>query len=256
MVMLGFGAWLRHEVGVLSAVAAVVLVPPVNLAALALVAVLFGRRRLAGWSLVLLLLLALPLVSVLLLRGLESWPPPPPPGAAPQAVVILGGDVRRVDGAAIDVAGPLSLERLQAGAALARATHLPILVTGGLVDPEGPPVATLMAKSLAADFASPPRWVEPASRDTWENARFTAAMLLPAGIRTVYVVTHSWHMRRALLAFAGTGLAAIPAPLPPDRAITFHIGLLVPRVAGWRNSYFALHEWIGLAWYELRRAVG
>ena len=255
MVMLGFGAWLRHEVGVLSAVAAVVLVPPVNLAALALVAVLLGRRRLAGWSLVLLLLLALPLVSALLLRGLESWPPPPP-GPAPQAVVILGGDVRRVDGAAIDVAGPLSLERLQAGAALARATHLPILVTGGLVDPEGPPVATLMAASLAADFAIPPRWVEPASRDTWENARFTAAMLLPAGIRSVYVVTHSWHMRRALLAFAGTGLAAIPAPLPPDRAITFHIGLLVPRVAGWRNSYFALHEWIGLAWYELRRAVG
>lgn len=255
MVTLGFGARLRHEVGVLSAVAAVVLVPPVNLAALALVAVLFGRRRLALWSLVLLLLLALPLVSALLLRGLESWPPPPP-GPAPQAVVILGGDVRRVAGAAIDVAGPLSLERLQAGAALARATHLPILVTGGLVDPEGPPVATLMAKSLAADFASPPRWVEPASHDTWENARFTAAMLLPAGIRSVYVVTHSWHMRRALLAFAGTGLTVTPAPLPPDRAITFHLGLLVPRVAGWRNSYFALHEWIGLAWYEVRRAVG
>ena len=239
----------------LSAVAAIVLVPPVNLVALALVGVLLRRRWLAGISLVLALLLALPLVAGTLLTGLETgWPPPA--GPPPQAIVILGGDLRALAGTPADAPGALTLARLRAGAALARATHLPILVTGGIVDPDGPPVAVVMATSLARDFATPARWVEPASRDTWENARFSAKLLHAAGIDRVYVVTHAWHMRRALIAFAGTGLAVTPAPLAFDRTPRLVPGAFVPRVGAWRESYYALHEWIGYAWYALRRALG
>lgn len=240
--------------GVLSAAAAVLLVPPVNLAALALAAMLLGRRRLAVAALVLVLVLALPLVAGTLLAALEA-PAPPPSGPPPQAIIILGGDVRAVDGVPADDVGPLTLERLRAGAALARATHLPILVTGGVVDPDGPPVADLMATSLTTDFATPARWVESRAHDTWENARFSVAMLRAAGIGAAYVVTHPWHMRRALIAFAGTGIAVTPAPLPPDRLPQWHAGAFVPRVGAWRESYFALHEWIGCAWYVLRRRL-
>ncbi len=239
----------------LSATAAVLLVPPVNLAVLALAFVLLGRRRLAGAALGLLLLLALPVLAGTLLVSLETGSPPPA-GPPPQAIVILGGDVRARAGTPAFVVGALTLERLQGGAALARATHLPILVTGGVVDADGPPVAALMAASLQADFAVPARWIEPASHDTWDNARLSAALLRQAGIRSVYVVTHAWHMRRALIAFAATDLAVIPAPLPPDRPPRLRLGALVPRVTAWRLSYFALHEWIGCAWYALRRAVG
>ena len=240
----------------LSAIAAIALVPPVNLAVLALVAVLLGWRRVSAVALALVLLLALPVVSGTLLTSLERRLPAPPAGPPPQAIVILGGDLRSIATPPGEVAGKLTLARLQAGAALARATHLPILVTGGIVHRGGPPVAAVMAASLARDFATPARWIEPKSATTWENARFSAAILRAAGIGRVYVVTQAWHMRRALIAFAGTGLAVTPAPVPLDRPPRPGFGDLIPRVGSWQLSYWALHEWIGCAWYDLRRVIG
>lgn len=240
----------------LSAAAAIVLVPPVNLVALALAGVLLGRRRLAGVALALALLLALPLVADTLMTSLETGLPAGGAGPPPQAIVILGGDVRAIAGPPGELPGPLTLARLQGGAALARAAHLPVLVTGGIVDPDGPPVAEVMAASLAQDFATQARWIEPRSATTWENARFSAAMLRPAGITRVYVVTHAWHMRRALIAFADTGLAVTPAPLPRDRPPRLRLRAFLPQVGAWRKSYWALHEWIGCAWYEVRRVTG
>ena len=147
----------------------------------------------------------------------------------------------------------LTLQRLRAGAALSRATHLPILVTGGPINPGEQPVAVLMARSLKDDFGIAARWVEPAARDTWENARLSCGH---AAARTAsarcYVVTHAWHMRRALIAFVPTGLAVVAAPLPPDPVPRLVPGAFVPRVAAWLRSYFALHEWIGCAWYAWR----
>ena len=249
----------------LSTLATILLVPPVNLAVLALAGVLLARRRkraglwLAGLALGALLLLAVPVVAGTLLAGLERLPPPPPgtipgtiPGAIPEAIIVLGGDVDAIEGPARVAIGALTLERLRAGAALARATHLPLLVTGGIVDRDGPPVATLMAASLAADFGVPARWVEPRSRDTWENAHDSAAILRAAGIGSAYVVTHAWHMRRALIAFAATDLVVVPAPLPATRVV-WRPGSFIPRAKAWRTSYYALHEWIGCAWYAWAR---
>ena len=270
---------------VLHAVASVLLVPPVNLALLAAAGLALTWRKsgragrpgrigrwLAGVALLLLLLLALPVVSGALLAGLEAGLPAAAPVLPPEAIVILGGDVvpawpalplsnsadAGADAADADAGGTpqdigaLSLERLRGGAALQRATRLPVLVTGGVLNDGRAPVAALMARSLQTDFAVPVRWVEPAARDTWENARFSAAILRRAGIGTVYVVTHAWHMRRALIAFAGTGIVAVPAPLTLDRSPRGRPGDFVPRVSSWQRSYFALHEWIGCAWYAWR----
>lgn len=250
----------------LSAAASILLVPPVNLALLALAgAVLCWRRPQLGrvLALVCLLLLvafALPVTAGTLLRSLDVPAPAVSVSAAtpadqrPQAIIVLGGDVASLSGGRFDI-GPMSLMRTRAGAALARQTGLPLLVTGGVVGQGGPPVAMLMAQSLAEDFAMPARWIEPRSHDTWENARFSAAMLHQAGIARVYVVTHPWHMRRALMAFRGTGLTVIPAPLPSGRP-PLEWRDFVPVVPAWQSSFFALHEWIGCAGYALRRALG
>jgi uncharacterized SAM-binding protein YcdF (DUF218 family) len=248
----------------LSAVATVLLVPPVNLVPFALAGMLLARRwpaagrRLTVACLVALLLLALPAVAVPLLVALEQGLPLAAPGAlaAPGetagAIVILGGDAHAAGPQPDDEdVGVLSLERERAGAALARATHLPILVTGGVVSLAGAPVALLMARSLAVDFGCPVRWVEPASATTWQNAQFSAALLRRENIGTVLLVTHAWHMRRALIAFRAAGLAVIPAPLPADRMPRFVPADFVPRVSAWQYSYFALHEWLGCAWYAV-----
>ena len=127
-----------------------------------------------------------------------------------------------------------------------------MLVTGGVTRRAEPAVGELMAQSLAEDFRVPARWAETESRDTWENATASTAILKPAGINSVYVVTHPWHMKRAMQAFAPTGLAVTPAPTPLDTGARVTVGDLIPRSSAWQTAYFAAHEWIGRVWYALR----
>lgn len=240
------GAWLTP-----------IIVPPVDLAVLALLALLFGARRTTLLLLAALLALAVPAVSDALLDGLSVGPGPAgagvAPGATAEAILVLGGDLDR-DGDGRPVPGPLTLGRLREAAALARRTGLPIAVTGGPISPGGPPVGDVMATSLRDDFGVAPRWVENRSLDTWGNARRSAALLVPQGVHRVLLVTDSWHVARAQLAFRTTALSAVPAPVRRIGAVD-HGGFasaLVPRVAAWQRSHFALHEWIGLLWYHLR----
>jgi len=236
------------------------LVPPISLLLAALLGAFISRRGerigrgLLWFGLAGLFVLALPVSGAALMVALErDLPTPTPPEQPPKAIVILGGDVVRGggDSTVVDV-GPISLERLRIGAALARRTGLPILVSGGSLREHEASVAEVMADSLAQDFQIPARWVETGSRDTWENAQNSAAILRGQGIRSVYIVTQAWHMRRAIMAFAAAGIAATAAYPRLDRLQRPLASNFVPDVLGWQGSYVALHEWIGCAWYALR----
>ncbi|WP_164558180.1 YdcF family protein, partial [Pseudomonas viridiflava] len=89
------------------------------------------------------------------------------------------------------------LERLRLAARLSKASGLPVLTTGGLHYDEPPSEAAIMAQSLQDDFGVAVRWQEGLSRTTWENARLTAGILQPQGIKRVVLVTQAWHMPRA-----------------------------------------------------------
>jgi uncharacterized SAM-binding protein YcdF (DUF218 family) len=244
---------------VLKSILLALALPPVCLLyCLALGLLLVRRHRQGGGALVCiglvgLALLSIPLVPDLLIVALEqNLPTTPPPDAIPQAIVILGGDLLRNAATPHTLPGFLTLDRLREGAELYRRTRLPILVTGGTVQPDRAPVARIMANSLRSDFQVPVSWVEDASRDTWENAEFTAEMLKPLGIRSVYVVTQGWHMRRAMLAFHHAGLIATAVPTSIDTPFDPIAWDLAPRASAWQWSYYALHEWIGCAWYAIR----
>jgi uncharacterized SAM-binding protein YcdF (DUF218 family) len=243
----------------LAALPSVVLIPPLNLLAAACAGAVLHRwrpGRLLLWlGLAGLVLLSLPLVAGSLLTGLETrLPLVPPAGDPPQAIVILSGDETDIlrDGRPAERVGHLTLEREVAGAALARRTGLPVLVSGGSDDPRDPPLAALMAESMAQDFGVAPKWSETRSQDTWQNAQDSAVMLRAAGIHSVYLVTHAWHERRALIAFRAAGLVATAAPVPLDAPPRWYFHNLLPHVSGWQESYFAIHEWLGIAWYSLR----
>ena len=211
-------------------------------------------RRLAWTALVLLILFGMPAVSSAMLRGLETGlPTAPPTDRPPQAIIILGAEVIRAHEEPLGIRpGLLTLDRLRTGVKLHRKTGLPILVTGGVTQPGSAPVGLVMAESLRDDFQAPPKWIEPASVDTWDNARLSAEILRAQGITSVYVVTHAWHMRRAILAFEGTGLTVTAAPTSLDEPIGPEFFDFLPRAASWQTSFYAMHEWIGYAWYKLR----
>jgi len=213
----------------------------------------FGRR-LTWTALIALILLGTPVVSYSMLLALETGlPTTPPADHPPQAIVILSAEVIRAHQEKLGFRpGLLTLDRLRTGAALHRRTGLPILVSGGVGQVGMPAFSVVMAESLKDDFQTPARWVEAKSTDTWENARFTADILKAEGITSIYLVTHSWHMRRALIAFQGTGLTVTAAPTSFDDPLGPELGDFLPRASGWQTGYFAIHEWIGYAWYKLR----
>ena len=229
--------------------------PPASLALAALLALLLLRGRagrvLALLALAALVLLSLPVVSMALLASLDV--PPAAPAEPPQAIVVLGGDVDRLVDPPGATLGSLSLERVRAGAALHRQTGLPVLVTGGVVDDLPLTVGALMAESMTTDFNVPVRWTEAASPTTWENAEYSASMLSAAGVSRVHLVTHAWHMRRSLLAFQRVGIDAVPAPVRPDPWPKLRASEFLPRPSAWIGSFFAVHEWVGLAYYAARR---
>ena len=235
---------------------AALLLPPLNGLLLIAGGWWFWQRRpnLARalvWSGAFLLwLLALPAVGNAMLRSLEGEPATPADLQEAQAIVVLGGG-RYLDAPEYgsDTVGELTLLRLRYAAKLQRETGLPLLVTGGKPTGGNLSEAETMRRVLADEFGVPVRWSESRSDNTRENARFSAELLKPDGVLRVLLVTHAWHMPRALKSFAEAGLAVSPAPTDFHRAPLTPIDFL-PTDYG--ESRLAIREWIGRAWYQLR----
>ena len=238
---------------------ALLLPPALQFAGMILAAVCWKRwprfsRALMAVSFLSLLLLSLPLVGGALLGSLEAGyePVSRQSVAAAQAIVVLGGgrdtDALEYGG---DTVNARTLERLRYAAHLQRASALPLLVTGGVVlNRQRQPEAELMAVVLEQEFNVPVTWREGGSRTTAENASLSAELLLPAGVERILLVTHSWHMRRAEAVFRRAGLQVIPAPLGLSAPQPLDVRDFIASAGGLRDSYFALHEWLGYLVYR------
>lgn len=229
------------------------LLPPIGPMLAALVLLVWrGRltRALAGLLLLANLAFATPFAAGTLRLSLERMLPDTVADAA-EAIVVLSGDIAHTRDA-IDL-GPLTLERMRVGATLHRATGLPILVTGGVVSRRSSvPVAELMRAAYTTDFGLAVRWVEPMARDTRENAERSAILLRAAGIERVFVVSHAWHLPRALAAFERAGLAPMPAPVRLSPAPDGSFADWVPNPRAALDSWYFLREWAGILVYRLR----
>ena len=114
------------------------------------------------------------------------------------------------------------MERLRYGLWLARETGLPVAFSGGTgyAQRQGPARGRGRGADRAcATSAGRCNGSRPASRDTRENAERSVALLRPAGVTRIVLVTHGWHMRRSLRAFeraiarSGGGIALVAAPM-------------------------------------------
>jgi uncharacterized SAM-binding protein YcdF (DUF218 family) len=188
-----------------------------------------------------------------MLEDVEVNPPGKPDFSGAQAIVVLGGGIHRGDGDNTpDTLGPWTLERLDFAAHAYRQLNLKIAVSGGQPPGAHTAEATLMKTVLEGDFGVPVSWVENRSRTTWENAVYTKEVLQRAGIDTVVLVTNAWHMRRAVWSFERAGLHAIPYPAPLTYEESNRSENYLPSMRALEESYHALHEAIGLAYYQLR----
>ncbi|MBL8472014.1 MAG: YdcF family protein [Rhodocyclaceae bacterium] len=245
---------------VLKKILSTALLPPAAPILLGMAGLLLARRRrrlglgMAWAALLSLFLLSLPVVADYLERS-ASWPLPADLAAlrGTQAVVILGGGAyRRLLDYEGENVNAYSLERVRAGARLARELQLPILVSGGVVW-EGRPEAELMQLALA-DFGSRARWLETQSRDTHDNAVESARILKQAGIVRVALVTHAFHMLRAMREFRLAGLEPVAAPTIVRRDNALQARDFAPSAGALSRSEVALHELLG-QWAARLRGV-
>jgi len=236
------------------------LVPPNLFILLALVGVLAAWWRkpvglaVATGAIGCLYLVSMPLVAGVLMRSTETianGEPALPTGTSPGAIIVLATDARYNDGEP-EAVGPLTLERLAEAARQQRRLGLPILVSGGPPDHPETSLAALMSKALAEDFNVPVEWREDRSRNTFENASFSAAILRQAGIRSALVVAHPWDMARALWSFRAVGYPVVPLPTFENHGWSIPALSFLPQIPALKDSYYALHELIGLGWYRVR----
>ena len=205
----------------------------------------------------LLVVIVLP-VGVLLLRPLEErFPAPPADAAPPYGIIVLGGPID----AELSLAhGQTALEegaaRLTEAAILARRfPEAKIVYTGGSGwQADSDPVEAVEARNLlvALGVDASRIEIEKRSRNTDENARFTAALVKPNPAQSWWLVTSAWHMPRSMGLFEKAGFSVRADPVD-----YFSVGdvrdYLRNREPSRRLRVFelAVHEWIGLAAYHL-----
>lgn len=171
------------------------------------------------------------------------------------AIVVLGGgrDARAPE-YGLSHLSDSSLARLHYGVWLSRQTGAPILFTGGVGHAEGVGVAEAetAARIAERDYGRPLTWVEPESRDTRENASRSVAMLKPTGVTEILVVTHGWHMRRAVRAFeqeslrSDAGIRVTAAPMGLAASSETAVLRWMPSHHGFMRVRMVLREGLGL----------
>ncbi len=244
------------------------ILPPGGLILLVLISLLFSRRLfgklLLTITLALFYLLSTPFVANNLQAGLEQYifltPEEIASSRAEAIVVLCGGRYQGGPEYGGDTIKGLSLERMRYAAWLQKRTKLPIIVSGGSIDKKRIPEAELGSQVLKNEFGSQVLATEDKSVNTWENALFTSRLLSSLGIRKIVLVTHAWHMPRAMKVFSLNKVDAIAAPTifgSGRVTVTQSQGTdWQPDSEALRNSYYALHEYLGLVWYRLKDTAG
>lgn len=171
------------------------------------------------------------------------------------AIVVLGGgrEAMAPEYGLANLNG-LSLQRLHYGVWLSRQTGAPVLFSGGVghADSVGASEAEIAARIAEKDYGKALTWTETESRDTRENAVRSVSLLKPAGITDLVLVTHGYHMPRAMRSFqleaqrAGSPMRVWPAPMglaqPSEQALMHWL----PSNAGFQKVRLVLHEVAGM----------
>ncbi len=177
-----------------------------------------------GWIVAFVAILALLVINLspagkVILRPLEMrFPPPAADAPAPYGIIVLGGaiadDLTRQHGQ-VDLQEGAS--RLTEAALLAkRYPDARVFYTGGTADPlDGESKEAAEARDLLVGLGIAPERIglETNSRNTDENARFSADILKPQPGQSWWLVTSAYHMPRSMGLFRKSGFDVVAFPV-------------------------------------------
>ena len=226
-----------------------------------------ARRRLALLAAMLLLFLGgNKWVSMGLAQTLERQYPPLATLPQAEVIVVLGGGTQ-------PQSPPRTLTELgEAGDRLVYASWLyqqgvadHLLLTGGGYDRVDVEMEAAGMASLLTMFGVPETalWLESESRNTYENALYSAEILHAEGIDEIVLVTSAFHMPRSVAIFERQGFTVIPAPADfratesdwaqwRDGGWQIRLLSLLPQASYLEDTTTVVKEYIGLVIYRLR----
>ncbi len=244
------------------------LLPPGGFILLLLISLLFIRwlfgKLLLTLTLVIFYLCSTPFVASNLMAGLEQHifiTPEEITASKAGAIVVLGGGLYEEgpEYGGDTIKGDM-LERVRYAAWLHKRTNLPIVVSGGRSLPTAKSEAKLASQVLKNEFGCTVLATEDNSRNTWDNAELTSATLKSQGINKIALVTHSWHMPRAVQVFQQNQIETIAAPTIFSRGKlnidNSELRDWLPSSAALDESRKALHEYVGMIWYRIKPLIG
>ena len=245
MMVSKFGTWLLSPLGTAFCLIGLALL-------LAWCQRLRSSKVLGALALVWLLLWSMPVMSHWLASQIEDQFPQVPIASVPhaQAIVVLGGTVTPPSGTSTEInlgrAG-----RVWYAARLFHAGKAPLVLLSGGGDLERQAFSEARAMAVfLQDLGVPAQAImlEKASRNTRQNAVFSAALLKARGIQHILLVTSALHMPRALALFTAQGLQVTPAPTDFEAGHESLSGLLtwLPDASALVGSALAMKELVGL----------
>ena len=174
-----------------------------------------------------------------------------------EAIVVLGGATFPPIPPRVAVEVGSAFDRLLHGMRLLRSGRAPIMVlSGGLTVFVGSNLTESgRMRSLALEYGIPAQAIvlEEESRNTYENALYTRALLEERGIDRILLVTSAKHMPRAVAVFRTQGFEVIPAPTDVEVVSkSFHFIHLLPNLNGLFASTSAMREYASILVYWLR----
>jgi len=254
----------------LSKIATILLLPPGCFIIALLLLVIFLPRRFKVFPLFLSFIvyfLSIAPVSDFFLKPLENACPPLKEDVMsewPQAIIVLGGGTVRNSpeaGAGKDVLLPDAMKRAVYAFTLCGRFPVPVVFSGGKVFENDQEAEAVCAGRLFESLGLPSeRFIpEDKSRNTWENARETAKVVIgnpdsgDQKIKRAILVTSAYHIKRGVYCFENNGISVIPAPTDYKcgRGAKFDFFSFLPSMGSLGNTWLALHEYIGLLYYVI-----
>jgi uncharacterized SAM-binding protein YcdF (DUF218 family) len=232
--------------------------PPSGLITLGIIGLLFGftksGRQLLGISMLLLYLMSTSYVSAWMNSRLTHQYPAVDPAQlksddSPQALVVLGGGYY---GESVEYGntaiGPFFAERIRYAAWLAKQSELPVIVSSGKSD------APAAVRILKEEYGVENVTHESKSWTTDDNASNLRQLLKEQEVGKIGVITHAWHMPRAMWSLESYEIdaTALPMGLLHKMPALSDYNSWLPSMASLVRSRNVMHEFFGLLWYQMK----
>jgi uncharacterized SAM-binding protein YcdF (DUF218 family) len=155
-------------------------------------------------------------VAISLARSLEWRYQPAETVPAAEVIVVLGGATEPMESPRSGVEVNDAADRIIYAARLYHQKKAPIiLLSGGSISWEVRNSSPAQEMTEILELLGVPQkdmWLEPQSRNTYENALYSHKILEEKGLNRIILVTSAMHMPRSAALFEHQGFEVIPAP--------------------------------------------